>query len=77
MKYITNVLLFLIVSNRKCKQNFNASKDYSDYLQLDKLLNSQTMLSLQNGRVSYDEHLFIVTHQGIFVFIVYEFIFLN
>jgi len=41
-----------------------ASNSYADYLQLDKLLDSQTMLSMQNGKVSYDEHLFIVTHQG-------------
>lgn len=53
-----------------CKQNIKVSKGYSDYLQLDKLLNSQTMSSLQNGRVSYDEHLFIVTHQGSLFFIV-------
>lgn len=25
------------------------------------------MLSLQNGKISYDEHLFIITHQGNYV----------
>jgi len=61
---ILQLMLVLIVHNRKCKQNFNASKGYADYLQLDKLLNAQILLSSQNGRVCYDEHLFIVTHQG-------------
>ncbi|XP_026804490.1 tryptophan 2,3-dioxygenase [Rhopalosiphum maidis] len=51
-------------NNKRCKQNVSASNSYADYLQLDKLLDSQTMLSMQNGRVSYDEHLFIVTHQA-------------
>lgn len=50
--------------SKRCKQNVMASNNYADYLQLDKLLDSQTMLSMQNGKVSYDEHLFIVTHQG-------------
>ncbi|XP_003248418.2 tryptophan 2,3-dioxygenase-like isoform X2 [Acyrthosiphon pisum] len=50
--------------NKRCKQNVIAANGYADYLQLDKLLDSQTMLSKQNGRVSYDEHLFIVTHQA-------------
>ncbi|VVC39797.1 Tryptophan 2,3-dioxygenase [Cinara cedri] len=50
--------------NKRRKQNFTASKNYADYLQLDRLLNAQTMLSSQNGRVSEDEHLFIITHQA-------------
>lgn len=50
----------------RCKKNYIVSNGYADYLQLDKLLNSQTMLSSQNDGISYDEHLFIITHQGIY-----------
>jgi len=57
---------FYCVLSRKCKQTFNVSKGYADYLQLDKLLNAQTMLSSKTSRISYDEHLFIITHQGIY-----------
>jgi len=55
---------FYCVLSRRCKQTFNVSKGYADYLQLDKLLNAQTMLSSKTSRISYDEHLFIITHQA-------------
>ena len=37
---------------------------YSDYLQLDKILNAQELESEKNGNVAHDEMLFIVTHQA-------------
>lgn len=39
---------------------------YSEYLGLDKILSAQRMLSIENNKPSHDEHLFIITHQGIF-----------
>ncbi len=36
---------------------------YHDYLHLDKLLDSQKPKSVEYGRESHDEHLFIVVHQ--------------
>lgn len=38
---------------------------YSEYLQLDKLLTAQRMMSAVHHRPVHDEHLFIITHQGI------------
>lgn len=32
---------------------------------LDKILNAQRMLSVEGKRTVHDEHLFIITHQGI------------
>jgi tryptophan 2,3-dioxygenase len=37
---------------------------YGEYLQLDKILNAQRMLSARANQPVHDEHLFIVTHQG-------------
>ncbi|XP_045481086.1 tryptophan 2,3-dioxygenase [Harmonia axyridis] len=37
---------------------------YGEYLMLDKILNSQRMLSAQSDKPVHDEHLFIVTHQA-------------
>ena len=37
---------------------------YGEYLQLEKILNAQTLLSEQHNRTVHDEHLFIITHQG-------------
>lgn len=37
---------------------------YGEYLMLDKILNAQRMLSVENNHEVHDEHLFIVTHQG-------------
>ncbi|WKE64460.1 tryptophan 2,3-dioxygenase family protein [Gallaecimonas kandeliae] len=37
---------------------------YSDYLQLDKLLDAQAMESERHGNPAHDEMLFIVTHQA-------------
>jgi hypothetical protein len=37
---------------------------YGEYLQLDKILNAQRMISARNNHPVHDEHLFIVTHQG-------------
>lgn len=40
---------------------------YGEYLQLDKILNGQRLMSEQVGcDTVHDEHLFIVTHQGRF-----------
>ena len=36
---------------------------YSDYLKLDKLLNSQILMSEKNGYKAHDEMLFIIVHQ--------------
>lgn len=38
---------------------------YGEYLMLDKILSAQRMLSAENKHPVHDEHLFIVTHQGI------------
>lgn len=37
---------------------------YSDYLQLDKILNAQTLESTKEGVQAYDEMLFIIIHQS-------------
>ncbi|XP_043564742.1 tryptophan 2,3-dioxygenase-like isoform X1 [Chiloscyllium plagiosum] len=37
---------------------------YSDYLQLDKIINAQELQSEKNGNKIHDEHLFIITHQA-------------
>ena len=37
---------------------------YGEYLQLDKILNAQRMLSARANLPVHDEHLFIITHQG-------------
>lgn len=37
---------------------------YGEYLQLDKVLDAQRLVSACNQREVHDEHLFIVTHQG-------------
>ena len=37
--------------------------NYSDYLQLNKLLESQSLISGKNGQKSHDEMLFIIIHQ--------------
>ena len=37
---------------------------YSDYLQLDKLLDAQTMRSIEEGKEAHDEMLFIIIHQS-------------
>nr|CAD7595590.1 unnamed protein product [Timema genevievae] len=37
---------------------------YAEYLQLDKVLSAQRMLSSQSKRTVHDEHLFIITHQA-------------
>ncbi|XP_069680518.1 tryptophan 2,3-dioxygenase [Periplaneta americana] len=37
---------------------------YGEYLQLDKILNAQRMLSARSSQPVHDEHLFIVTHQA-------------
>lgn len=36
---------------------------YSDYLQLDRILNSQTLLSAKTGEPEHEEMLFIIMHQ--------------
>ena len=38
---------------------------YREYLQLDKVLNSQKPQSEKYGNLIHDEHLFIIVHQGI------------
>jgi len=37
---------------------------YTDYLQLDKILNAQFPVSQKYGNLAHDEHLFIVVHQA-------------
>ena len=37
--------------------------NYSDYLNLDKILNSQDLKSAENGHPAHDEMLFIIIHQ--------------
>lgn len=37
--------------------------NYSDYLKLDQLLNSQSLMSEKNGQKAHDEMLFIIVHQ--------------
>lgn len=40
---------------------------YGDYLQLDKILSAQRLVSEEHNRPVHDEHLFIVTHQGTYI----------
>jgi tryptophan 2,3-dioxygenase len=42
----------------------NGGMLYGEYLQLDKILNAQRMLSARTNHPVHDEHLFITTHQG-------------
>jgi len=37
---------------------------YGEYLMLDKVLNAQRLLSVENNKPVHDEHLFIITHQA-------------
>ena len=37
---------------------------YGDYLELDKILDSQTLQSKKNGNIVHDEMLFIIIHQA-------------
>ena len=37
---------------------------YGEYLQLDKILTGQRLMSQENNETVHDEHLFIVTHQA-------------
>lgn len=37
---------------------------YAEYLQLDKLLDAQTLVTEAHGQLVHDEHLFIITHQA-------------
>lgn len=39
---------------------------YGEYLQLEKILSAQRMLSPSDHKPVHDEHLFIVVHQGKF-----------
>lgn len=38
---------------------------YGEYLQLDKILSAQTLVSGLYDKEVHDEHLFIITHQGL------------
>lgn len=38
---------------------------YGEYLMLDKVINAQRMQSAESNRPVHDEHLFIITHQGL------------
>ena len=42
----------------------SAAMSYSDYLQLDKLLDAQKLKSAQGGSAAHDETLFIIVHQA-------------
>ncbi|KAH8289325.1 hypothetical protein KR054_003858, partial [Drosophila jambulina] len=44
-------------------------KIYGEYLMLDKLLDAQCMLSQEDKRPVHDEHLFIITHQGEYLYL--------
>ncbi|KAH0999914.1 hypothetical protein HUJ04_008151 [Dendroctonus ponderosae] len=39
---------------------------YGEYLMLDKILGAQRLLSESDNAPVHDEHLFIITHQGIY-----------
>ena len=41
----------------------NKSPDYRSYLNLDKLLNAQKLISEKRGKTAHDEMLFFITHQ--------------
>lgn len=40
---------------------------YGEYLMLDKVIDAQRLLSVEDNRPVHDEHLFIITHQGEFL----------
>ncbi|XP_050434329.1 tryptophan 2,3-dioxygenase isoform X2 [Adelges cooleyi] len=63
MSYVNgNERIIIDRQNKKCK--INEARSYTEYLKLDRLLSSQIMLSPQRNIVTYDEHLFIITHQA-------------
>lgn len=50
---------------------------YGEYLMLDKIINAQRMQSVESNRPVHDEHLFIITHQGIYKGIISSLILAN
>jgi len=50
--------------NGLTKHEGNDTVTYGDYLQLDKVLNAQSLRSERSGDKVHDEMLFITTHQG-------------
>lgn len=47
------------------KKESGSLMSYEDYLMLDKVINAQQLQSAKNNHPVHDEHLFIITHQGI------------
>lgn len=63
---------YFLLRNPEASQNgevlgSEAGMLYGEYLQLDKVLKAQRMLSKQSNKPVHDEHLFIITHQGVIV----------
>lgn len=52
------------ISQEEDQLDGQAGMLYGEYLQLDKILNAQRMLSARTNHPVHDEHLFIITHQG-------------
>uniref|UniRef100_T1J1Q2 Tryptophan 2,3-dioxygenase n=1 Tax=Strigamia maritima TaxID=126957 RepID=T1J1Q2_STRMM len=52
------------LSKGDAKPTDNGGAQYSDYLQLDRLLGAQCLTSETHGHLVHDEHLFVITHQA-------------
>ncbi|XP_021924784.1 tryptophan 2,3-dioxygenase [Zootermopsis nevadensis] len=52
------------ISQEEDQLDGQAGMLYGEYLQLDKILNAQRMLSARTNHPVHDEHLFIITHQA-------------
>ncbi|XP_014247244.1 tryptophan 2,3-dioxygenase [Cimex lectularius] len=50
--------------NEECPLGEQDGMLYADYLQLNKILTAQRMLSTEHNATVHDEHLFIITHQA-------------
>jgi hypothetical protein len=48
----------------------NSDLTYNNYLQLDKILNAQAPVTLKYNVKAHDEHLFIIIHQGMLIFLI-------
>lgn len=53
------------MDNINGKREPGAQMSYDDYLLLDRVTNAQQLQSTLHGHPVHDEHLFIITHQGI------------
>lgn len=72
---LTQLEIYLKVWNNNFSDDFGQDGEqltegpgllYGEYLHLDKILSAQRLLSAEYNKEVHDEHLFIVTHQGLY-----------